>query len=88
MTTTLTKLAAFALVLFTTILAPSAKADEWDKKTILITNHSIKIQGRVLEPGQYVMKLLDSPSDRRILQIYNADETKLEMTILASSAYR
>jgi hypothetical protein len=88
MTRTITKSAAFALVLFTMTLAPSAKADEWDKKTLVTTNHSIQIQGKILESGQYVMKLLDSPSDRRILQVYNADETKLEMTILAGSAYR
>jgi hypothetical protein len=34
------------------------------------------------------MKLLDSPSDRTILQIYNVYQTKLEMTILAIPAYR
>jgi hypothetical protein len=34
------------------------------------------------------MKLLESPSDRSILQIFNAYETKLEMTILANTAYR
>jgi hypothetical protein len=34
------------------------------------------------------MRLLDSPSDRNIVQIYDADETKLEMTVLANPAYR
>ena len=37
-------------------------------------------------PGRYVMKLLDSQSNRQIL--HDADETKLEMTILASPAFR
>ena len=85
---TVTQLATFGFVLFTITLAPFAKADEWNKKTVITTHQAIQIQGKVLEPGQYVMKLLDSPSDRHILQIYDVYETKLEMTILASPAYR
>lgn len=78
-----------ALALFTTTLAPSAKADEWDKKTVItVRGGAVQIQGTVLEPGEYVLKLLDSQSDRRILQVFNADQTKLEATILANSAYR
>ena len=88
MTTTFKRLAALGLVLYTTALTPLAKADEWNKKTVIITNNSIQIQGRVLEPGRYVLRLLDSPSDRNIVQIYDADETKLEMTVLANSAFR
>ena len=87
MTNTVTRLTAFAFVLFAAALEPSAKADEWDKKTVVTTHHAIQIQGNLLEPGQYVMKLLGS-ADRHVLQIYNASETKLEMTILARSAYR
>lgn len=81
--------AAFALTLFTITMAPSAKADEWDKKTV-ITVHggAVQIQGTVLQPGEYVMKLVDSQSDRRILQIFNSDETKIETTVLANGAYR
>ncbi len=82
------RLAAFGFALFTITLAPFAKADEWNRKTVIITHQPIRIKGKVLESGQYVMKLLDSPSDRRILQIFNAAETKLEMTIFANSAYR
>jgi hypothetical protein len=88
MTKTITRLAVLGFVLFTTALTPFAKADEWDKKTVITTHEPIQIQGKVLEPGQYVMKLLNSPSDRTTLQIYNVYETKPEMTILASPAYR
>src|SRR5713226_86886 len=69
-------------------LAPNARADEWNKKTILTVNESIQIPNKVLPPGKYVMKLLDSPSDRHIVQIFNADETHLETTILAIPNYR
>jgi hypothetical protein len=88
MTKTITRLAALGFVLLTITLSPFAKASEWDKKTVITTHQPIQIQGKVLEPGQYVMKLLESPSDRSILQIFDANETKLEMTILANSAYR
>ena len=88
MTTTFKRVAALGLVLFTTALAPFAKASEWNKKTVITTNNPIQIQGKVLGPGQYVLRLLDSPSDRNIVQILDAHETKLEMTVLANSAFR
>src|SRR4051812_17630607 len=88
MTKTVTRLAALGFVLFTTVLTPLAKASEWDKKTVITINQPIRVQGTVLEPGQHVMKLLDSPSDRNILQIFDVYGTKIEMTIQANSAYR
>jgi hypothetical protein len=63
-----------ALALFTITLAPSAKADEWDKQTVItVKGGAVRIQGTILEPGMYVLKLADSPSDRRILEVFNAD---------------
>jgi hypothetical protein len=41
-----------------------------------------------LAPGEYVLKLLGSPSDRHIVEIFNRDETHLIGTELAISAYR
>jgi hypothetical protein len=69
-------------------MAPSLLADEWNKKTILTVNEPIQVPNKVLPPGKYVMKLLDSPSNRHIVQIYNADETQLQTTILAIPNYR
>jgi len=69
-------------------LAPTVRADEWNKKTIMTVNESIQVPNKVLPAGKYVMKLLDSPSDRHIVQIFNADETHLETTILAIPNYR
>jgi hypothetical protein len=68
--------------------APSAPADEWNKKTILTVNEPIQVPNQVLPPGTYVVKLLDSPSDRHIVQIFNADENHLFTTILAIPNYR
>src|ERR1700756_5515903 len=77
-TKTLIKTGALALALLTTTLAPSATADEWDKKTLItVQGGAVQIQGTVLQQGQYVLKLADSQSERRILLLFNADETKL-----------
>ncbi len=68
--------------------APSGRADEWNKKTTLTVSESFQVPNKVLPPGTYVIKLLDSPSDRHIVQIFNADETQLQTTILAIPNYR
>jgi hypothetical protein len=64
-------------------ISAAARADEWDKRTVLTVNESIQVPNQVLPPGKYVMKLLDSPSNRHIVQIFNADENHLITTILA-----
>jgi LPXTG-motif cell wall-anchored protein len=66
----------------------SARADQWDKKTILTVNEPIQVRDTLLEPGQYVFKLLDSQSDRHIVQIYNRDQNHLIDTIMAIPNYR
>ena len=68
--------------------SPALSADEWDKKTIITFNAPVEVPGRVLAPGKYVFKLLDSQSDRNIVQIFNADENQLYATILAIPDYR
>jgi hypothetical protein len=69
-------------------LSPAARADEWNKKTILTVSEPIQVPNKVLPPGKYVIKLLDSQSDRHIVQIFNADESQLQTTILAIPNYR
>src|SRR5579872_2505738 len=69
-------------------LAPIARADEWNKKTIITVNESIQVPNKVLPPGTYVMKLMDSQSDRHIVQIFDKNEQHLQTTILAIPNYR
>ena len=76
------------VALVTVAVSPTAKADVWNKKTILTVNEPIQVTTIVLEPGQYVFKLADSQSDRHIVQIFNADETHVIATILAIPNYR
>jgi outer membrane biosynthesis protein TonB len=70
------------------LLSSTLKADEWDKKTIFTFSGPVQVGKTQLAAGTYVFKLLDSPSDRHIVQIFNADETHIIATILAIPDYR
>ena len=84
----------FCLALIGATFSPSAKADDHDKKTTLTFSQPIEIppvhiQGyRVLPAGTYVFKLVNSSSNRHIVQIFNEDQTKIFATILAIPNYR
>ncbi len=76
------------------MLAPSAKADEWNRKTVITFSNPVEIPGvhlvgwGVLPAGTYVFKIFDSQSDRHIVQIFNQDETIVYATILAIPNFR
>ena len=76
------------MVLAAGIVTTPARADLFDKKTILTVNQPIQVTDTVLEPGQYVLKLLDSQADRHIVQIFNRDQTHIINTVLAIPAER
>jgi len=79
----------FAVALTGLMLAPRARADEWNKTTrVTIKKVAIEVPGRVLPPGTYTFKLFDSPGDRNIVQIWNADQTHLYASILTVPDYR
>ena len=63
-------------------------ADEHDKKTFVTISAPVEIPGKVLLPGTYVFKLLDSSSNRNIVQIFDEDQKHLQATILAVPDYR
>jgi hypothetical protein len=68
--------------------APMARADQWDKKTILTVKEQIQLPNVTLEPGSYTFKLLDSQSDRHIVQIFDKDGMHIITTVLAIPNYR
>ena len=70
------------------IVVYRAQADQWDKKTILTVNQPIQVRDKLLQPGKYVFKLLDSSSDRHIVQIFNGDQSHIIDTVLAIPNYR
>ena len=84
----------FCLALIGATFSPSAKADDYNKKTTLTFSQPIEIPPlhikgfRVLPAGTYVFKLINSSSDRHIVQIFNKNETRIFATILAIPNYR
>jgi len=60
-----------------------AQADPTDKRTVININGPMQVEDTYLDPGQYVFRLLDSPSNRNIVQIFNADQTHIIGTVLA-----
>jgi hypothetical protein len=77
-----------AAALAAACFAPRTYADEWNKKTVVNISGPIEIPGRVLPAGTYVFKLLDSQSDRDILEIYDKNEQHLVTTVMAVPDYR
>ena len=81
----------FCLSLVVLAVLPTAKADEWNHKTIMTFNEPFEVPGvgaQVLPAGTYVFKLLDSASDRHIVQVFNQAEDHVYTTILAIPNYR
>jgi len=84
----------FCVALLGATFLPSASASEWDRKTVMTFSGPVEIPGvhlkgfSVLPAGTYVFKILDSQSNRHIVQIFDKDETKVYATILAIPNYR
>ena len=67
----------------TALIAPGARADEWNKKTILTFSGPVQIPGATLPAGSYVFKLADIPGNRHVVQVFDKDEHKIFATMLA-----
>jgi hypothetical protein len=86
--------ATLCIALLGTLFAPGVKADDWNRKTTVTFSGPVEIPGvhltgwGVLPAGTYVFKILDSQSDRHIVQIFNQDETTVYATVLAIPNYR
>ena len=92
----LKKLAAPAscLALMFATLPADAVASEWNRKTVVTLSGPIEIPGvhwtgwGILPAGTYVFKVMDSQSNRHIVQIFSQDEKTIYATILAVPNYR
>jgi len=87
-------LAAFAGCMSFAVL-PILHADQWDKKTLLTVNEPIQMPSCctpdhtvTLQPGEYVLVLVDSLSDRHIVRVFDKDQKNVITTILAIPNYR
>jgi hypothetical protein len=74
----------------TSFLVQTAKADEWNKRTEFQFSEPVQIPGKVLPAGKYVFELLDSESDRNIVQVFSEDSAgkqSLVATVMATPDY-
>jgi hypothetical protein len=81
----------FCLIALGAFVAPTARADDWNRKTVITFSGPVEVPGvgqHNLPAGTYVFKILNSQSDRHIVQIFNQDETQVLTTILAIPNYR
>lgn len=69
------------IIAFTLFFELAAHADEYDEATTMTFSQSVQIPGQVLPAGTYFLKLVDSSSDRNLVQIFNADRTVLYATL-------
>lgn len=76
-------------------LLPSLQADTWNKKTTLTVTEAIQVPSCctpdhtvTLQPGEYVLVLVDSLADRHIVRIFDKDQQHVITTILAIPNYR
>jgi hypothetical protein len=82
---------AFMITVFCMVLSITVSAQTWNKRTVVKFSAPVEIPGvgaQVLPAGTYVFRLLDSQSDRHIVQVFNADESHVYATILAIPNYR
>ena len=72
----------------TLALLPGAKADEWNQRTVLTFSGPVEIPGQILPAGTYVFKLVNSNSNRHIVQVVSKDENHVFGTFLAIPNHR
>jgi hypothetical protein len=77
------------LMVLCAMAAPSAmRADDWDQATKLTFNEPVEVPGQILASGTYWFTLASTDTYRHIVQIWNADRTRLVMTVVAVPDYR
>ena len=78
-----------AVVLFIAVVVAAfgiaTKANEADKTTVFTFSAPVELPGLTLPAGTYVFKVLDSVSDRNIVQVFDKDRTHLYATFLTIS---
>lgn len=80
------RILGLVMILGSIAMLPLAQADETDHETMVTVNQTVALPGTVLEPGQYVFKLVDNASNA--VRVFNADQSHLITTVFAVPAQR
>jgi hypothetical protein len=73
------------------LVAPKAKADNFDRKSIVTFSAPVEVGGtgaQILPAGTYVFKVIHADAYEHIVQISNQDETHVYTLIVAMPNYR
>jgi len=72
---------------------PVTRAAENPKQTPFVINESVEVPGMILEPGRYVLKLVEPSAERNVLQVFEVvqlwtgDQGRLLSTLLTMPNY-
>ncbi len=83
-----TTMVAMCAALALTAAAATAQTGPSDRTTYVTFSAPVSLPGLTLPAGTYTFKLMDSNTDRHIVQVFNREGTKLFTTLLAVPATR
>lgn len=73
--------AVLCVVAIAFVFVPTAKADDWDKKTVVTFTRPIEIPGIVLPAGTYMFQVMDFLGSRNVIRVTDADGVKVYATV-------
>jgi hypothetical protein len=76
-----------AIAAFCTLLPGNAHAQSPDRKTVVTFSQPVEVPNLVLPAGTYVFKRFNSATPN-VVQILNADESRVFTTLITASDYR
>jgi hypothetical protein len=66
----------------------AAQDSNTNQRTYFTFSAPIELPGKTLPAGTYLFKILDSPSNRHVVQVFDKDEKQIHTTVLAIPAQR
>jgi len=76
---------ALCAATLSTIFAAGIRADDYNKKAVVTFDEPVQVPGQILAPGSYVFMLLNSPANRNVVEIWNANQDHLLASLETNS---
>ena len=79
-----------AAALFSVLALGTAAAQDnnWSQRTYFTFSAPFELPGKTLPAGTYLFKIVDSPSNRHVVQVFDKEEKQIYATVLAIPAQR